>query len=206
MSAFASYDCAQAPAKLGFFWQRPSLPTNQSDHSSRLLGFCSGYTSRSNYTSQSAVPRICYTYKSNGLVIELSNRLFCEGWSKQDLDLIVSRFTFKFANYYQSDFELVLFNKKQRVYRQIVVDKEHEIFDHIDNRNAVERRMKYVVEKISSGDYSYKMAGCLFSDNTTDGEPCPMEIPNANFEAPKNITEKTSSHWQIPNILHVEFE
>lgn len=172
--------CREAPGKSNADWRSPDLPERATDQSSQLAGYCKTNPHAFDRTSASLPrpinPLQCYVYKTNGLALELPNGLFCEGRPNNYLDSLVSRYASSLATYYMSGFELVIYNKKHRLYQRIVVNKDHNIFDKIKFSLAFRERVALVYKKISSGEYPQQITNCAFMEKTSEGEDCPSEI------------------------------
>ena len=207
----AGFICPEASTEYRLSWQRPNLPEMHVDQNSELAGYCQTNPHGFGMTSTS-LPRptkqlLCYTYGENRLVLELPNRLFCEGWSG-NVDYIVYSYALSLAKHHWSGFELVLFNEKHKVYRRITIDKDHLLFEIIRQRQQISQRMSFVTERLLSGVYTQTMASCVYTQKTTDGHNCPSEIPDnvSPLPFPLDTAIFTRLFSKIPSIKHEEYE
>lgn len=209
-SVSAGFLCREASARSSLESQKPDLPKMIADQSSRIAGFCKTNPHRFQTTSASLpspeIPLRCYTHKKDGLVLELPNGLFCEGWSDSNLDPLVGNYALLLGEYYMSGFELVLYNERHGVYRRLVIDQHHILFDRIKFQQQFNRRMSFVYKKIISGEYSPQMARCIFAAKTEDGENCPSEISDESSSLPIDVANIDKYLEKLPPIKHEELE
>jgi len=206
----AGFICSEAPSSHSSDWLKPSLPKMSSDQSSRLARYCHTnlhkFDTHSASLSRPAKPLVCYAYQTDGLVIELPNGLFCERWSDSSLDWLVVSYTLSLAEYNKSGFELVLYNEKHRVYRRLVLDHDHLLFDRIHILQSMKKRMAFVLEKIRLGDYPAETANCIYWEKTKDGEDCPSEISSKTLTSPVDVEDLKRVVGQMPLVEHEELK
>lgn len=206
-SVSASTICREAQGKYGADWKSPILPEKSSDQSSRLAEYCKtnphAFDKPFSGLRRPVNPLQCYTYKNNGLVLELPNGLFCEDKTNNYLDSLVSRYTISLAAYYMSGFELIIYNEKHRVYQRFGIGEDHIIFKNIRFNLAFAKRANFVYKKISSGEYSQLIANCAFMEKTVEGEDCPSEITEMGPILPAGFSSLNEYYSdQIPAIKH----
>lgn len=201
--------CREASSKTRLFSKRPNLPKKLTARTNEIAGFCKANPHGFGFTSVSPLPSEksyqCYAFKENGLVIELPNFLFCEGWSDKRIDILVQSYTVSLANYYKSGFELVLYNKGQWVYRQLVIDRKHPVYDYLRYTTIVGKRMRYILERITSYPSDMGIVGCFTSNKAFNGKDCPKDIAENGAKLTADLLN-FKKPFQIPFINHTKYE